>query len=660
MSFLYPLGLLALLAIPVLILIYIIKNRYTEQTVTSTYLWELSEKFLRRRIPINKLTGIISLILQILAVVLIALIVAHPILSIPGGANEYCFILDASGSMNIQMNGSTRFEEGKKRIAEIIDGSMNGSTYTLICVGDTVYKSTTFSDKELALETLYGESFEVSYSNANPNEAITLANAYYSEHPAAVVYLVTDRTYETMEHVEPINVLGGDKNYSVSDVKGVTAGADLTIEGNVTSYGSDVEKITLNVYFSEGVDETTGEMQYRLDGAYDITAEEGNIISGEEVHFELKFAGMAGYEAFKLTIVQTDALALDNEVIVYNVHHENFDKTLVIYGKTEDIQHNQMVYKEPNFLLWGLRAAGNNQIVTVTDEEYASNAKYRSGYGLYIFNDCPTVDDNGQFIQLEMPTDGAVWIINPQNAFAGSNITVQNETVAKSPAQFSKSTNSSVKKMLEGVAQKEFELNKYIKLGINGTFTELVRCDGNPLLLTGVNANGNREVVFAFGLSASADFTLHADFTTILAHLLSYSFPEVLEETSYYCGDTLQINVVSGCTGIRIDPPSGGDPSYPETTNIAVAEHLLTETGIYTVTLIMKEGERTFYVYSSLPKEERVLTVVEQAPFTLNKPEGTAEKLPGIIDNLLIIFIILAVVAVADYGVYCYEQYQLR
>ena len=50
MTFLYPLGLLGLLGIPVLIIIYIIKSKYTEQTVSSTYLWKLSERFLKKRI----------------------------------------------------------------------------------------------------------------------------------------------------------------------------------------------------------------------------------------------------------------------------------------------------------------------------------------------------------------------------------------------------------------------------------------------------------------------------------------------------------------------------------------------------------------------------------------------------------------------------------
>ena len=47
MTFLYPLGLLGLIGVPLLILIYILRSKYNEQTVPSTYLWTLSEKFFR-------------------------------------------------------------------------------------------------------------------------------------------------------------------------------------------------------------------------------------------------------------------------------------------------------------------------------------------------------------------------------------------------------------------------------------------------------------------------------------------------------------------------------------------------------------------------------------------------------------------------------------
>ena len=640
MRFLFPLGFLALLAIPVLIFIYIIKNRYTEQTVTSTYLWTLSERFLRRRIPINRLTGIISLLLQILAVVLIAIIVAHPIISIPNGANEYCFILDGSGSMNIQQDGSTRFDDGKKAITDIINGSMKGSTYTLICVGETIYKSSTFTDKEMALQTL--EGFEVSYTESSPADAITLAKAYFDEHPAAVTYLVTDRTYQSTQNVEVINVIKGTENYGISDVTYDISNDSLTISGKLTTYGSDVDKLTLKVYFSN-IDETTGTVS-------DLTLHESftveNLVAGEETPFDYT-CSKTEFVSFKVSIVEEDNLPIDNEVIVYNVHHENLADTLIVYPLTVDKVTNQEKNVPPNFLIWSLLAANNTRLKWVTEKQYKNMTT--SGYGLYIFYSC---------VPEEMPREGAVWFIKPTAAVPGSNFSFQGEILAKSAAKFSTSKNTTIRKMLDGVVQSEFGLKKYAKLGVSGAFTEYIKCDGNPMLVTGTNVYGNREVVFAFDLADSASFTLHNDCITLMSHLLSYSFPEVLEETSYYCGETLTVNIISGCTAIRIDTPQGKSV-YPDTST-GISEYQLNEVGIYTIHLTMKEDPegRDLYVYASLPVSERVLTVEE--PVYAISGEPSEFKLDGIIDNLLIIFIILAVISVADYGVYCYEQYQLR
>ena len=137
MSFEYPLGLLGLIGVPIIIIIYIIKNKHTEQIIPSTYLWQLSEKFLKKKKPISLISGIISLILQLIAIISISLLIAHPIITIPNSAKEYCFILDASGSMNMLSSESiSRIELGKKEIADIIESSTNGSKYTLVYAGN--------------------------------------------------------------------------------------------------------------------------------------------------------------------------------------------------------------------------------------------------------------------------------------------------------------------------------------------------------------------------------------------------------------------------------------------------------------------------------------------------------------------------------------------
>ena len=56
MRFLFPLGLLGLIGIPVIIIIYILQSKFTEQTVNSNYIWHLSDRFLKRKNPLSGIT----------------------------------------------------------------------------------------------------------------------------------------------------------------------------------------------------------------------------------------------------------------------------------------------------------------------------------------------------------------------------------------------------------------------------------------------------------------------------------------------------------------------------------------------------------------------------------------------------------------------------
>ena len=60
MTLLIPLGLLGLLAIAALILIYIIKPNYQQKFISSTYVWKLSLKLKRKKLPLNRLRNILK------------------------------------------------------------------------------------------------------------------------------------------------------------------------------------------------------------------------------------------------------------------------------------------------------------------------------------------------------------------------------------------------------------------------------------------------------------------------------------------------------------------------------------------------------------------------------------------------------------------------
>ncbi len=612
MSFLYPLGLLGLIGIPVLIIIYIIKSKYTEQTVSSTYLWTLSQKFLKRKNPISRLTGIIALILQILTVLLVSLCIARPTFYIPNMAKEYCFILDASGSMHMQTNGVTRLSRAKEEIADVIDDAVNGSVYSLVSVGDTtkiIFERT--SDKTQARMLL--EGVEPSHVGVKYVDALGIAQGYFDENDGANVYLVTDKTYQNHTNVEVINVGSGEENYAVADVSYTVFEDTLSVAGQMVSYTSDAT-LTANL-FVDGVNKAT------------LTKA---VKAGEETPFTLECTTDV-FSALRVEIVGADALALDNEYIIYDMTSESSYNTL-------------LVSDTPFFVKSVLEALINAKLDVVKTEDYQPT----SGYGLYIFD---------SYTPTALPKDGAVWFINPKGSVAESGFSIKEEVTLEKADTLTVSTSSSstVKKLKADLVGDDIYISDYAKCGTYRNFTTLYSYKGNPVVFAGTNTHGNREVVLAFDLHKS-NLPLLYDYIVMMRNFIEFYFQKMVEKTDHYCGDIVDINVLANCKSIRVDTPLGGI-TYLDTSS-AISTLKLTEVGVYTVTMTVEDTPKIFHLYSAMPKEERAPNVTETEFSVLG--EKTDGGFDGIYDPLTWLFVALAVVFFADWGVYCYEKHQLR
>ncbi len=620
MSFLYPLGLLGLIGIPVLIIIYIIKSKYTEQTVSSTYLWTLSERFLKRRNPLNRLTGIISLILQILAVTAISLAIAHPMITVPNSANDYFFILDGSGSMgmtygvNEEGTPVTRFDEAKAQIAQTIESAVDGSIFSLVYAGDNmsmVFEAT--DSKEEALLLL--SELTPAHGKAPLADAVGSAQAYFTENPSALIYLVTDTYYATTHNMTLLHVGTEAENYAVSGLTYTYVDKLLTVNGYLTSYTSDAT-LTTELYVNGSAEPITM----------------GVVVAakGKETPFQLK-AKIADFSELKVNIVEEDAFAIDNTYEVFDIQSENSYHTLIVSDT-------------PFFVQSMLDTLLNAKMDVISPKEYQG----QRGYGLYIF-DGYTPD--------EMPPDGAVWLFNQKASLADSGFSVQGElTFNKAELlELSKSTASSVKAFVENLSGDEVYVSAYVKYGLYRNFTTIMSHKGNPVIFAGTNALGNREVVFAFDLRSS-NLPLLYDFAALMDNLVQFSFPEILESTTYECGDEITINVPANCESIRVDTPSG-DTLYISTES-ATARLIPTEAGVYTVTMNVANTKRQFKLYTAVHADERK-PVSAELELSL-QGEATPGGFDGQYDALMAVLIALAVIFVADWMVYCYEKYQLR
>jgi hypothetical protein len=136
MGFLTPLALLfASLALPILVL-YMLKLRRRDVSVSSTLLWRRLLRDREANAPWQRLRRNWLLILQLLLLILLTLALARPFRSVPAVVSGSAVILlDASASMRAQDVAPNRFAVAQERVNELLARRRVGQRMTVILVG---------------------------------------------------------------------------------------------------------------------------------------------------------------------------------------------------------------------------------------------------------------------------------------------------------------------------------------------------------------------------------------------------------------------------------------------------------------------------------------------------------------------------------------------
>ncbi len=96
-----------------------------------------------------------------------------------------------------------------------------------------------------------------------------------------------------------------------------------------------------------------------------------------------------------------------------------------------------------------------------------------------------------------------------------------------------------------------------------------------------------------------------------------------------------------------------------DTVDSAVCNVNLAETGTYSISVKLesREEEEVLFAYSRVPETESRSEGGGAIKLSGEKEHNYSD---GFYDSLLAFFIIISLLLLADWGVYCYEQYQLR
>mgnify|MGYP000851661803 CR=1 FL=1 len=135
-----PWGLLALLAVPVIIILYLMKQKHDDYIISSLYLWQSALQDMEANAPWQKLKKNILMFLQILSIILLSLILSEPFIkNDKNKGGTVMLVMDCSLSMQSTDMKPSRFEAAKKDALKLVEACGAGTEFSVIASGSTPY-----------------------------------------------------------------------------------------------------------------------------------------------------------------------------------------------------------------------------------------------------------------------------------------------------------------------------------------------------------------------------------------------------------------------------------------------------------------------------------------------------------------------------------------
>ncbi len=243
MTFLYPGFAWGFLALGVILLLYLLKRRYQEKPVPSTFLWQQTLQDTAANRPFQRLKRSLLLLLHLLMATLLVLILMQPVLS-GGVAGETVMIFDLSASMQATDGRQTRLEEAVRAAQGMLASMGKDDGLTILTADEETHQLLARStDREAARQVLAG--LQPTSTGADLSAAVSLAQAMQRETNGLEMIVFSDN-YTPPEDVSAHNASMGLDNRAV---------VSFTVENGegyarVMNYGKEAT-VTLACYAGE-------------------------------------------------------------------------------------------------------------------------------------------------------------------------------------------------------------------------------------------------------------------------------------------------------------------------------------------------------------------------------------------------------------------------
>ncbi len=556
MIFLNILGLLALIGIPILIIIYIIKSKYEDHKVSSTYIWKLSRKFQKKRLP-RRFREMILFILQLLMIAAAAFMLARPAIMEQGVVEEHIIVVDASASMQAQADGMSRFDRALSMVHETAKTMFEGSTISVIIADDEpecyIEKMSSASEIRATMNTA-----QCGYGGCNMEKAMELAQSMYDANPLAQVTVYSDKEFAFAENVTVHNMAKQEWNAAVLSVDAFAQGGKIVVTGDVVCYGKST-----GIIFTLEINGRVSDAQLvELEDSVS-TQVEWNVSVDEAV------------STVKVSFDEADAIAADNS---YTLFREAADPNKVL-----------LVSEYPLFLQKLFEAMDDCELTVAS----GISAEQMSGFDVYVF-DGKTPDS--------FPTDGAIWVINPDEKFNQRGMEISDAIKGSYMTVADDNGTEDFAKLTNGLKFDKIAASKFRQVVKKGGFDVILKCGELPALLASNDKQDNKMLVMMFDLH-DTNLAMHGEFILLVRNMMSFSLPKMIDKRTYNVGEQVTVTMLPKSRQLVTVLPDGTESSpVPEDGKHTMK---LEKCGAYTLMQSFDEGEtKTIAFYASIPSSE--------------------------------------------------------
>ncbi len=519
MNLLTPLALSLTALLPIIIALYFLKLRRTEQRVSSTYLWRTLVRDTAANAPWQRLKPNLLLLLQLLFLGALIAALARPFFwSDQIASSHLILVVDTSASMGATDVAPNRLSSAVAQARRLIENLAADARVTVIDAGAAARVPVSgTTDKGAAYSAL--DALRAGSSDTDLASALTLAGAMAANTPDAQVVILSDghvtlpENFSLPARAQFIPIGSGRNNQALgaftlsSDASGKTLTAFIQVVNN----GEQVISRRLLLR-----DET---------GAL-VAARDLNLAPNQAQAFT--FADLKSDTVYRAQLEGADQLALDDSAWAVAPSREKIKARVVTTGN--------------RFLETALALLPNVELTTLKLDE-STSAMSPLPIALTIYDSAiPTAT---------LPS-GNLFFIAPPRATEFFSVTGQ----IQAPQPIVVSADDPVARYvdLRDVAIQDatrLELPKW------GRAVWVDRTSGAPLLVVG-EENGRRIGILAFDVRHS-DLPLRVAFPLLLANVLDALAPGGIAgmATSVEPGHALAFNVMRETSNVTVRAPDG-------------------------------------------------------------------------------------------------------